>query len=323
MWKEDFLPRARKSITMVTRALFLAGSLLLAACGGHVSNGPRNATTALNVLVSDGGAMTERAMTVARTTLDRMPVGAGAKDYLYEERIRPAEPSVFLFDPNLYAGALDATSGNLLAAYADAGYPFAEVDDPQVRPRDDWRHVDVFFTVRPGPRLRFGSLRIKGADAMGASLPSLPAGTWYSRVEERRVGNEIYAFFRENGYPMAELSRMVQRRADLADVFIAVNLGDPIDISTVEVVDENGDPLPDDLAPLGVKPGMRYRESTYQAARAHLQRAHPSSDVTFQPEFIGRLELSPPRANGRTLDVLSRPLPFSARLVFVVAKPKR
>ncbi len=83
----------------------------------------------------------------------------------------------------------------IVAAWREAGYPFAEIADRQVVADHATRRLDVALTVKPGPRATLGNVEIRGADRLDEAFlirqAEVPYGAPYHPATVERARRNL------------------------------------------------------------------------------------------------------------------------------------
>jgi translocation and assembly module TamA len=93
------------------------------------------------------------------------------------------------------SGKIREAVSSSISSWRDLGYATADVTDQSIVARHGDEKLDVAVTLDPGPRLRFGNLRVSGSDTVSDArirqIAGLPTGEVYSPSEldkaERRL----------------------------------------------------------------------------------------------------------------------------------------
>jgi outer membrane protein insertion porin family len=117
----------------------------------------------------------------------------------------------------------------LLAFYRSQGMAAAEVGPPAVRFSPDRRTVEIGIPIVEGERLRVGSLRVEGTQALSAgevlaALPLSPGSLWSESLAEE-VRRAVGALYASRGHPSADAGVEAQPRDGLVDVTVRVREG--------------------------------------------------------------------------------------------------
>ncbi|KPL10821.1 hypothetical protein AMJ71_01860 [candidate division TA06 bacterium SM1_40] len=126
-------------------------------------------------------------------------------------------------DDPLDKAKLEASEDGILAAYADAGYVYAELETTTL-PGERARHMIVQFRIEEGPRAYIGDIEITGNERVRSAIIGrelvIHRGDLYRPRQVLESQRRIYAtgLFRDVRFVMSGLTEM----ADTVDVFIEV-----------------------------------------------------------------------------------------------------
>jgi translocation and assembly module TamA len=118
------------------------------------------------------------------------------------------DPSIFGLEiggPARGAPVIDAQA-KILAAYGEAGYPFAKIGDRRVVVDDRARTMKVTYTIDAGPEARFGAVAIDGLQGLGRSYVEHRI-TWREGAlyDQRQVAKTRKALVDSNLFVVVEI----------------------------------------------------------------------------------------------------------------------